>query len=140
MNSYDGYSDSYIQKMIENQTKSIEQHQQSIDVLSSNVKEAQAELDRRTLEAYWTAHPDLTRVAVGDKLLVTEEYIDYFRYGMRQQTWVTAGMLVTIETINKGYNASLYIEVNEFVGVIPIELVHGMKSAYLQQHPEATEE
>ena len=31
------------------------------------------ELDRRQLEAYWSAHPELMRVDVGDKLVATEE-------------------------------------------------------------------
>ena len=36
------------------------------------IVEYQAELDRRAVAAYWQAHPDLLRLEVGDKVLMTE--------------------------------------------------------------------
>lgn len=91
MNSYDGYSDTHIKGMIESQERSIQSHQQSIDISNGFIKEAQAELDRRALEAYWTQHPELTRVRVDDMLITLEKYAD--------ETW-PAGTITKVERID----------------------------------------
>lgn len=56
-----------------------------------NIAAYQAELNRRAVAAYWTTHPDLEPVAVGDKLLTLERYAD--------KMW-PAGTITTVERID----------------------------------------
>lgn len=51
--------------------------QKQVERYAEEIEHIKAELVRRQLAEYWLAHPELTAVAVGDRLLVTKELLDY---------------------------------------------------------------
>ena len=90
----------------------------------------QAEIARRELDAYWEAHPQLTRVAVGDKVVVTAEIVD--KYGGGNEA---VGKVITVRSINLEYADTTAVS----FGVksdVSIAEASGMRSAYLAAHPE----
>ena len=54
------------------------------EVYNEYVNALQAEIDRRALDGYFDAHPDLPRIEAGSKIQVTPEMV--FHYGGGQQS------------------------------------------------------
>ena len=101
----------------------------------------QAELDRRTLEDYWTAHPDLIRLEVGDKLQITEEFhkhkIEVLGAEVAQwdidRHW-PLGTIYKIRTVNPLTGEGHIQELDETGGTsCPYRIMDKMRRAYLEQ-------
>jgi hypothetical protein len=94
------------------------------------IAEHQAELDRRELAAYWTAHPELLRLEVGDRLLVTEE-------GNLITDYLIGSILVVdnFESLITGGFIGVSHDPDDGTGdIVPVNTVVRMRAAYLEAH------
>lgn len=92
----------------------------------------QAVLGRRALEAYWAANPHLIRLEVGDKLAITQEFIDYIEAEVKQGYHYHVGDVWVVKDL---YAKECHIEKDEFMGRqvnLPLAYASDMRRAYLE--------
>ena len=70
---FESMNDTALKFLLDIQRVNLEDRKRAVAETEAMIKRAEAELARRELEAYWQANPTLTRVADGDKVLVTAE-------------------------------------------------------------------
>lgn len=94
----------------------------------------EAESERRAVAAYWQAHPELLRLEVGDKLLITEEFIASKRplFSSFPSSW-HIGVLCTVRKIGLK-EGSIDIEHGGGTGGVSFDLLQQMRLAYLATH------
>lgn len=117
----------------------IQKHEQELEAARNMKAGTQRELDRRALDAWWAAHPEQTRVNVGDRLLATDAFwalvepnILNARNIWKRGVWVTsvqpANERVMIGNRKGSYSSSVGLNIN---------FASRMRAAYLQAHPES---
>lgn len=127
MSYYTNWSDGDLRSTIGIIQMNIREFEEKIVLSREHMNEAQAELDRRALEAYWQAHPGL-QLAVGDKLLVTEGYARWIKLGYE------AGNVVEIVRIQRvGDEIQIWIPSAIGFGTyfIPLEHARQCRAAWL---------
>lgn len=97
----------------------------------------EAELARRQLAAYWLAHPELTAVAVGDRLLITDDFkANRENYGGIYAWLDTAISVTAIYEIDDEIVCSLTGKIADRdvvgLGSIPLAVASDMRLAYLE--------
>lgn len=83
MSVYEEYSIEQLTNAIADITERIESDKRSIQQNTKRRNDLQAELDRRALEAYWKDHPELLRLEVGDKIMMTQSKHKDLPYSVR---------------------------------------------------------
>lgn len=100
-------------------------------MLAEEIDTIEAELARRQLAAYWLAHPELTAVAAGDKLLVTGEFMECKKglYRVNPIEW-NLGVQCVVVYVN------IYEGAVDFGGAstggVPLLTLVAMRRAYLE--------
>jgi len=100
--------------------------------------EIEAEIDRRAIEAYWIAHPDLPRLSEGDRLLITDSFVQNREGRGGVDIWRDAQDIKVIALHIDGSQpiASINGEKDnrDIVGVVsmPLDVVIDMRRAYLE--------
>lgn len=131
-------SDLRLRQVIEWHTEQIKELQDSIKAAQSYINEYQVILDRRALESYWKAHPNLLRLEVGDEILLTPEYVEWYESNTGQYSRYHAGEICHISTVISVEGKPRFIGTKEFGGRIPYGLTLKMRRAYLER--ESTHE
>lgn len=109
--------------------KKIRKLNDSLDYYQSVSVQIQDEPDRRALDAYWAAHPDLIRLEVGDKLVITEALKDLI------ENWngYKVGNIGTITSINPEIK-TVYVTWNDCqMSGLYIGKAQQFRRAYLEQ-------
>lgn len=127
-----------IEEIVAASTHEIMQHEIEIAYHRQKITELEAEIARRQLAAYWAAHPELTPVNVGDKLVLTTAL-----FAFRQQTggWpkyeesrVHNGDECKVVSMDNDFQW-FTIEIADWqVGNVPMDVVQHMRRAYLAAH------
>jgi hypothetical protein len=112
-------------KLCEEQLKDLEESWDFIE----------AELDRREREAFWQLHPEW-RMEVGDKVLITQSFIDDRQRTVKQGHLYRKGDVWKIEGFSFP-SAVRIVDDNISLVYAPIDLVLEMRRAYLAQHPDS---
>lgn len=106
--------------------------QKQVARLAKEIGHIENELVRRHLAAYWQANPQLTAIAVGDKLLVTEEFIECKKglYRVNPIEW-NLGVQCVVVYVN------IYEGGVDFGGIgtggVPLLTLVAMRRAYLER-------
>lgn len=131
-------SDEYLQERIKINKQGAEHYGEVVKNLLAGVAEDQAELDRRALEAWWAAHPEQTRVNVGDKLLVTPEYNDWYSKPHGWSSGFDIGAVLNVTSVYVEDNI-LHVRSDEelTMGVDDPIIIQNMRAAYLAQQESA---
>lgn len=105
--------------------------QKQVERYAGEIAVIEAELACRRLAAYWEAHPELTRVAVGDRLLVTEEFIESKKglYRVNPKEW-SLGVQCVVSYINSEDGGVDFGGTT--TGSIPLLAMVAMRRAYLE--------
>lgn len=131
---YEETSDRELKLFHELFTNDVTEYRKLLREAEIGLKTVQAELDRRALAAYWQAHPELLRVNVGDKVLVTEAS---FKVGDSDPV----GSVNTVKSAYFRYHGQwgCMIKLDMTWGEVfrDLETVSDMRRAYLQAHPES---
>lgn len=126
-----------LQRWINERKAQIAEMQADINREQKVIDDYEAELARRQLAAYLLAHPELTAVAVGDRLLITDDFkANRENYG-GIQSWLHTDIEVSDLYIDDGMiKCSLKGRIGDRgvvgVGSIPLEIVSGMRRAYIE--------
>lgn len=72
--SFEGRDDKWVRDFIRWHTEYANEAKQKYDYYMESIARAKAELERRELDAYWQMHPELTRLAVGDKAILPFDF------------------------------------------------------------------
>lgn len=103
------------------------------------VADCQNELDRRAIDAYWESHPELVRLEVGDKVVITEEFqqLKIEQIGYKEASWWfdsdwAIGAIHDIRDVSPITNTG-HIERDMGVTSCPYSVMVGMRRAYLQR-------
>lgn len=107
--------------------------QSEIDDCNKELREINAELRRRQIEAYWQKNKGM-RLEVGDKLLVTEECNATFEYKKSRNRWIP-GLVVTVEIIipENGVVRFQHESIDETIGT-SIPIARRMRQAWLDKY------
>lgn len=121
-------------------TDAIAEHQQLVSEYQMIVRDIQIELDRRALAAYWEAHPDLVRVQVGDKVMLTPEAeLDIRTRSAWSEHSVRAfckSPFFTIDSIDPINGTATLQFLHASMTDFDLSVVSNMRRQYLRAHPE----
>lgn len=125
-------NDKALEFLLDIQRVNLEDRKKAVAETEAMIKRAEAELERRALDAYWAAHPELTRVAVGDKVTITEEFLA-LRDMRRFWSDVPIIKVSHIDPIDGTVRIedATYAPAQVTVGSIPMPTVSRMRDAYL---------
>ncbi len=135
MNSYNQWSEYDLKLQIIRDNQDIGWAEDTIKDARKRLSDVQAELDRRQLAAFWQQHPELVPVAVGDKLLVTQEAYDskvLFEFPM--------GSIISFDKVDI-FDTHLSYNLHSHTGVWLFdsgEIVNNMRRTYLATQQPAT--
>lgn len=90
-----------------------------------------AELDRRAIDAYWQAHPEQTRVNVGDRLQITQDMVQEYGGSMDN-----VGRIMTVKQLTIRQDGLLNIDLGT-IARPTLDFVIQARRAYLVAHPES---
>jgi hypothetical protein len=138
--TYINHTNEELEFDIEQFEKQLARAQSEVTRLQRVLENAQAELARRKLEAFWQQNAGL-RLAVGDAFVITDEYKQWYLQQDRTN--------VFIARFNRVYVISRLLISNDgllqfdceglWFGEIPLDIARRMRLAYLQAHGEAVE-
>ncbi len=117
--------------------------EEELNDVNRRIGELEAELARRQLAEYWKAHPELIPVNVGDKLMITQLFIDDRQgrggiEGWLNQNIVVCGIYVSDDDMQIALDGSTNGRITLSVGSVPISIVQEMRRAYLSKYNAAT--
>lgn len=110
--------------------RGIEETRKQLQHWESGLRNIQAELDRRALDAWWAAHPEQTRVNVGDVVLnptVAEYPSEIQSIDIEDETCVIKWWV---------YDKMM----NPHYWVVSMAKAQEYRRAYLQAHPESEDD
>lgn len=131
---YTQWRDDILLDMRDSLARVLKGQEKAIIETRATIAAMQAELDRRALEAFWEAHPGL-RLEVGDRLLFTPDSNRYFEANeFLEYSIPPIGRETTVGFMSL-FNGHLGIDLEWVSYRVPLELVRGMRQAYLELHP-----
>lgn len=122
-------TESELEKQMNSLRKQAEQNEELAD-------EMQREIERRAFVRYFKTKKQMHPFGVGDKLLVTQEYLDdvkWFNHGSLYKV----GEIVTIEQVGiKSKIDEMYVDVTAYysVRITGEAIIMNMRRAYLATH------
>jgi hypothetical protein len=133
--TYINHTNEELEFDIEQFEKQLARAQSEVTRLQRVLENAQTELTRRKLEALWQRNAEGLRLAVGDNLLVTEEYNN-----LQPNGWNFTGEIHEIVSLEPIGNDELSITCERvYLAAVPLPIARRMREAYLQAHGEAVE-
>lgn len=117
----------------------VKQHLAIIAKFEAIAGDIETELERRRIAAFWKTQDGL-RLEPDDKLLITQELIDYKQKVVRQGHSYTLGSVWHVYYVSDVNDVGIY-KISPYAGPatggIPIGIVQRMRAAFLAQENES---
>jgi hypothetical protein len=134
LNDYLTADDSQLQEAIGWQEELIEELEASIVDAKNWIRKYKAQIASNHRNVFWDAHPELLRLEIGDELLVTQEFMDFYQKELLKL--VPVGLLINrmgrIGRI-KVTGANAYVSFDGVDAIAPLDIAIRMRQAWLDR-------